>query len=266
MDISGKVAVVTGSSTGIGRATAVSLGAQGAKVVVNYASSADDAAETLSLVESAGGTGIVVQADVTDEAAVAAMFSEARSTFDAPVSVLVNNAGTSTFVPFHALDQLEDSIWESTYRTNVIAAYRCIRLCVEDMRSAGEGAIVNVASVAGVLSIGSSLAYAASKAALVNMTRGLARTLAPVVRVNAVAPGYVDSAWWERRGGMSPEQVDRQRAGAAAATPLQVATQPEEIAGLITWLVCGPGSGSVTGECVLIDGGLHLGQGGGVRR
>ena len=262
MDVAGKIAVVTGSSTGIGRATAVSLGGLGAKVVVNYASSADDAAETLSMVEAAGGSGIVVQADVTDEAAVAAMLDRARTELGGPISVLVNNAGTSRFVPFHQLDDLTDDIWDETYRTNVVSAYRCIRLCVPDMRSAGEGAVVNVASIAGVLSIGSSLAYAASKAALVNMTRGLARTLAPVVRVNAVAPGYVDSAWWERRGGMSPEQVDRQRAGAAAATPLQVATQPEEVAGLITWLVCGPGSSSVTGECVLIDAGMHLGQGG----
>jgi NAD(P)-dependent dehydrogenase (short-subunit alcohol dehydrogenase family) len=265
MDIAGKVAVVTGSSTGIGRATAVSLAGLGAKVVVNYASSADDAAETLSMVEAAGGSGIVVQADVTDEAAVVAMLARARDELGGPISILVNNAGTSRFVPFHQLDDLTDDIWDETYRTNVVSAYRCIRLCVPDMRSAGSGVVVNVASIAGVLSIGSSLAYAASKAALVNMTRGLARTLAPVVRVNAVAPGYVDSAWWERRGGMSPEQVDRQRAGAAAATPLQVATQPEEIAGLITWLVCGPGSASVTGECMLIDGGLHLGQGG-VRR
>jgi NAD(P)-dependent dehydrogenase (short-subunit alcohol dehydrogenase family) len=260
-DVAGKVALVTGSSTGIGRATAVTLAGLGAKVVVNYASSADDAAETLSLVEAAGGSGIVVQADVSDEDAVRSMLDRARNELG-PISVLVNNAGTSTFVPFNRLDDLTDDIWESTYRTNVIAAYRCIRLCAPDLQAAeGGGAVVNVASIAGVMSIGSSLAYAASKAALINMTRGLARTLAPSVRVNAVAPGYVDSAWWERRGGMSPEQVDRQRAGAAAATPLQVATQPEEVAGLITWLVCGPGSGSVTGECVLVDGGLHLGQG-----
>jgi 3-oxoacyl-[acyl-carrier protein] reductase len=260
MDVTGKVALVTGSSTGIGRATAVSLAGLGAKVVVNYASSHDDANETLALVRSAGAEGIVAQADVTDEAAVQSMLERTRSELG-PVEILVNNAGTSRFVAFAQLDDLTDDIWDETYRTNVVSAYRCIRLCVPDMRATGWGAIVNVASIAGVMSIGSSLAYAASKAAMINMTRGLARTLAPTIRVNAVAPGYVDSAWWERRGGMSPEQVDRQRQGAAAATPLQVATQPDEIAGAITWLVAGTGSTSVTGECVLIDAGLHLGQG-----
>ena len=258
MDIAGKVAVVTGSSTGIGRATAISLASLGAKVVVNYARSKEDAEETLAAVRDAGAEGISVQADVTDEAAVVAMLDEARRELG-PIDILVNNAGTSTFVPFHELDRLSDDIWEDTYRTNVISAYRCIRLCVPDMQATGSGCIVNVASIAGVMAIGSSLAYAASKAALINMTRGLARTLAPAIRVNAVAPGYVDSAWWERRGGMSPEQVDRQRKGAEASSPLHIATQPEHIASAITWLVAG--ADVVTGECIVADAGMHLGQG-----
>lgn len=260
MDIQGKVALVTGSSTGIGRATAQLLAARGAKIVVNYARSAEDAAETLSLVEAAGSEGIVVQADVTDEAAVDRMLAEASAQLG-PIQILVNNAGTSRFVPFSDLDGLADDIWEETYRTNVIAPFRCIRKCVPTMRDEGWGTVVNVASIAGVMSIGSSLAYAASKAALINMTRGLARTLAPTVRVNAVAPGYVDSPWWERRGGMSPEQVDRQREGARSSAPLQLATSPEQIADTITWLVAGPGAEVMTGECLLTDAGLHLSQG-----
>ena len=258
MDIKGKVALVTGSSTGIGRATALQLAEMGAKIVVNYASSKDDAEETLARVREAGVDAISVQADVTDEEAVQAMLDEARKHLG-PIDILVNNAGTSRFVRFDDLDNLTDDIWEETYRTNVISAYRCIRLCVPDMRASGWGTIVNVASIAGVMSVGSSLAYAASKAALINMTRGLARTLAPTIRVNAVAPGYVDSAWWERRGGMSPEQVDRQRAGAEAGSPLKIATQPEHIASAITWLVAG--ADVVTGECLLTDAGMHLGQG-----
>jgi 3-oxoacyl-[acyl-carrier protein] reductase len=260
MDIQGKVALVTGSSTGIGRATAVRLAELGAKVVVNYANSADDAAETLDAVRAAGAEGIVVQADVTDEGAVTAMLSRASAELG-PVQVLVNNAGTSRFVPFHDLDGLTDDIWEETYRTNVISAFRCIRLCVPAMREEGWGSIVNVASIAGVMSIGSSLAYAASKAALINATRGLARTLAPVIRVNAVAPGYVDSPWWERRGGMSGEQVERQREGARASSPLRLATQPEQIADTVAWLAVGAGAETITGECLLADAGMHLSQG-----
>ncbi len=258
MDISGKVAVVTGSSTGIGRATAWALAELGAKVVVNYASSAVEADETLAGVVERGSEGIVVQADVTDEGAVVAMLDRARAELG-PIEILVNNAGTSRFVPFHELDALTDDIWDETYRTNVVSSYRCIRLCVPDMRAQGWGSIVNVASIAGVMSIGSSLAYAASKAALINVTRGLARTLAPEIRVNAVAPGYVDSEWWERRGGMDAEQVERQRAAAAKSSPLQMATQPAQIAEAISWLVAK--ADMVTGECMLADAGLHLGQG-----
>lgn len=259
MDINGKVAIVTGSSTGIGRATAVQLAQLGAKVVVNYARSTDDAADTLKAVHGAGAEGIAVQADVTDEDAVTSMI-EGATTELGPVQILVNNAATSRFVAFADLEGLTDDIWEETYRTNVIAAYRCIRLCVPAMREAGWGAVVNVASLAGVMSIGSSLAYAASKAALINMTRGLARTLAPTVRVNAVAPGYVDSPWWERRGGMSPDDIDRQREGVRRSSPLQMATAPEQIADTICWLVAGAGAEAMTGECLLADAGAHLGQ------
>ena len=257
-DIRGKVALVTGSSTGIGRATAVSLAALGAKVVVNYAHSKDDAAATLKAVRDQGAQGISVRADVTDEPAVVAMVEQAREELG-PIQILVNNAGTTQFVAFDQLDKLTDDIWEKTYRTNVIAAYRCIRLCVPDMQANGWGSIVNVASIAGVLSIGSSLAYAASKAALLNMTTGLARTLAPTIRVNAVAPGYVDTAWWERRGGMSADAIDGLRAGVAASSPLQIATQPEHVASAITWLTAG--ADVVTGECILTDAGSHLSQG-----
>lgn len=260
MDIQGKVALVTGSSTGIGRATAQQLAARGAKVVVNYAHSGDDAAETLELVRAAGAEGMVVQADVTDEAAVDRMLELATAELG-PIQILVNNAGTSRFVPFHDLDGLGDDIWDETYRTNVVAPFRCIRKCVPAMREEGWGTIVNVASIAGVMSIGSSLAYAASKAALINLTRGLARTLAPTIRVNAVAPGYVDSPWWERRGGMTTDQVDRQREGARASSPLQIATSPDQIADTVVWLVAGAGAEVMTGECLLTDAGLHLSQG-----
>ena len=258
MEISGKVAVVTGSSTGIGRATAWALAERGAKVVVNYARSQGDAEETLAGVRERGGEGLIAQADVTDESAVKAMLSRARDELG-PVQILVNNAGYTRFVDFADLDGVTDEVWNETLATNLIAPFKCIRACVPEMRAAGWGSVVNVSSIAGVLSAGSSIAYAASKAALINMTRGLARTLAPEIRVNAVAPGYVDSAWWERRGGFSQEQVDRRREGARAGSPLKTVGTPEHIASAILWLI--EGADIVTGETILVDAGAHLGQG-----
>ena len=257
MDISGKVAIVTGSSTGNGRATSWVLAERGAKVLVNYARSAGDAEETLAGVRERGGEGIVVQADVTDEPAVLAMDARAREELG-PVQILVNNAGYTKFVNFADLDGLTDEVWQNTYWTNVVAPFKLIRACVPEMRAAGWGAVVNVASIAGVMSVGSSIAYAASKAGLINMTRGLARTLAPEIRVNAVAPGYVDSPWWERRGHLSPEQIERQREATRANTPLKIAGTPEHMASAIAWLI--EGADIVTGETIIVDAGSHLAQ------
>ena len=257
MDISGRVAIVTGSSTGIGRATAWALAERGAKVVVNYARSQGDAEETLAGVRERGAEGLLAQADVKDEAAVLAMVVRAREELG-PVQVLVNNAGFTRIVNFADLDGLTDEVWNETLATNLIAPFKCIRACVPDMRAAGGGAVVNVSSTAGVLSAGSSVAYAASKAGLINMTRGLARTLAPEIRVNCVAPGYVDSAWWERRGGMNQEEVDAQRERARGNSPLQIAGTPQHIASAILWLI--EGADIVTGETVIVDAGSHLGQ------
>lgn len=258
MDLRDKTAIVTGASTGIGRAAAWSLAERGARVVVNYAHNAGDAEETLAGVRERGASGIVVQADVTDEAAILAMVARAAAELGPP-QILVNNAGYTKFVEFSDLDGLTDDIWRDTYQTNVVAPFHCIRACVPAMRAAGWGSVVNISSIAGVMSMGSSLAYAASKAALINITRGLARTLAPEIRVNCIAPGYVDSAWWERRGGLSPEQVDRRREGARNASPLKIAGTPEHIASAILWLI--EGADIVTGETVLVDAGAHLAQG-----
>lgn len=258
MDIAGKVALVTGSSTGIGRATAYVLAERGCKVVVNYASSHADAEQTLAGVRQRGAEGLLAQADVTDEPAVLEMVARAQRELG-PVQILINNAGFTRVVSFDDLDGLTDEIWQKTLNTNVVAPFKAIRACVPGMKAAGWGTVVNVSSIAGVMSAGSSLAYAASKAALINITRGLARTLAPEIRVNAVAPGYVDSAWWERRAFYSPEQIDALRDGARQRSPLKIAGTPEHIAGAIVWLV--EGADIVTGETILVDAGSHLAQG-----
>jgi 3-oxoacyl-[acyl-carrier protein] reductase len=257
MDIAGKVALVTGSSTGIGRATAWALAERGAQVVVNYARSQADAEQTLAGVHERGANGIAVQCDVNDEPGVVAMVARARAELG-PVQILVNNAGFTRIVPFADLDGLTDEIWMETLTTNLVAPFKCIRAVVPDMRAAGWGTIVNVASVAGVIGGGSSIAYAASKAGLITMSRGLARTLAPTIRVNCVAPGYVDSPWWERRGLQTPDEVEQGRARAREGSPLKIAGTPEHIADAIRWLI--EGADIVTGETILVDAGAHLGQ------
>jgi 3-oxoacyl-[acyl-carrier protein] reductase len=257
MEIAGKVALVTGASTGIGRATALLLAERGAKVAVNYARSQADAEETVRLCRERGADACLAQADVTDDAAVAAMLANVRAELG-PIQILINNAGTTTIIPFSDLDALTDEVWQATLQTNLVAPFKMTRACVPDMRAAGWGCVVNVASIAGIQSTGSSIAYAASKAGLINMTRGLARTLAPEIRVNGIAPGYVDSPWWERRGGMSQEAIATQRERARQNAPLKIAGTPEHSANAIVWLV--EGADLVTGETIIVDAGMHLGQ------
>jgi 3-oxoacyl-[acyl-carrier protein] reductase len=227
-------------------------------VVVNYARSRADAEQTLAGVRERGARGIAVQCDVNDEPGVLAMVTRARAELG-PVQILVNSAGFTRIVPFADLAGLTDEIWRETLMTNVVAPFKCIRACVPTMRAAGWGSIVNVASVAGLMATGSSLAYAVSKAGLITMTRGLARTLAPTIRVNAVAPGYVDSPWWERQAQQTPEQIERARAAARDNTPLKVVGRPEHIASAILWLV--EGADIVTGETIAVDAGAMLAQG-----
>jgi 3-oxoacyl-[acyl-carrier protein] reductase len=258
MEIAGAVALVTGASTGIGRATAWMLAERGVKVAVNYARSQADAEETLAGVQARGGAGMLAQADVTDEAAISTLLARIQAELG-PVQILVNNAGFTRMVPFADLDALTDEVWQETLMTNLVSPFKITRACVPGMRAAGWGSVVNVASIAGLMSTGSSIAYAASKAGLINMTRGLARTLAPEIRVNAVAPGYVESPWWERRAFMTPEQAARYRDTAAERTPLKVAGQPEHIASAILWLI--DGGDIVTGETIVVDAGASLGQG-----
>jgi len=236
----GAVVIVTGSSSGIGRAVAERFAGEGARLIVNSSRSVD-AGETLaaSLPEA-----VYVQGDVSREEDAHRLVSTALERFGR-LDVVVNNAGTTRRVPFDDLDGADDELWARILAVNLMGPWYLSRAAVPALREA-KGSIVNVGSVAGIIAGGSSLPYAVSKAALHHLTRTLAQALAPDVRVNAVAPGLVDTPWtagWDTNDDI------------VARTPLGRAAAPEEIADVVVSLARTP---YATGQVVAVDGGLTL--------
>jgi len=248
-DLAGAVAVVTGGGTGIGAAVVRRLAARGVRCVINYAHSRDEAEALARDVE-----GIAVQADIAEDSACRALAKAALDAFGR-IDFLVNNAGTTKFANHEDLEALDAEDFVAIYRLNAIAPFQMIRACAPAMRESRFAAVVNVASVAGVFGNGSSVAYAASKGALVTMTKSLARVLAPAIRVNAVAPGYVGTGWFEKR--MGAEGLAKLDAFIAGQTPMRMAAKADDIAGPIVMLL-DPASRAITGETMLVDAGAHL--------
>lgn len=245
------VAIVTGGGTGIGASVVRLLAGRGVRCVINYAHSRDEA-EALAV--EVGNGSIAVRADIADDGECRALAEAARVAFGR-CDFLVNNAGRTKFADHEDLDALAGEDFLDIYRLNVIAAFQMIRAAAPLLRASEVGAVVNVASVAGVFGVGSSVAYAASKGALITMTKSLARVLAPAIRVNAVAPGYVGTGWFEKR--LGEQGFAKLNARIAGATPMAMAAGPDDIAGPIVMLL-DPASRVVTGECLLLDAGAHL--------
>jgi 3-oxoacyl-[acyl-carrier protein] reductase len=246
-------AIVTGAASGIGAATALALARRGVDVVVDYRQNRSGAEAVAAECRALGARACAVAADVADDAQCRALAAAALAEFGR-IDYLVNNAGVSKFVAHANLDGLDAVDFARIFAVNVTGAFQMARAVLPALRASGRGAIVNVASIAGSCGVGSSVAYAASKAALLNLTLTLARALAPEVRVNAVAPGFVDTPW--QLAGLGPERLARAVAAVSEGTPLRAVTRPADVADAVVWLL--EGARHVTGETVHVDAGLHL--------
>lgn len=257
-DFDGKVVVVTGASTGLGAAIAVGAAARGARaVVINYAKSAIEAEATAEAVRAAGAEPVVVQGDVSvDDDCRAIAENAARF---GRVDALANNAGITKFAPNHGdLDALSGEDFLQLTAVNVVGPFQMLRAARPLLEAADRASVLMVSSIAGVIGIGSSVAYAASKGALNTMTLSLARVLGPKIRVNALCPGFIDTPWHAK--GLPKQVVDRVRERIRAGTPLQAASTAEDIADAGLFFLS-DASRHITGETLIVDAGLHLSAG-----
>lgn len=245
MKLKNRVALITGAGTGMGRAIAELFAREGARVVVNYAHSREAAEEVVSGIQTAGGAAIAIGADVSKDAAVRGMMDRIKTEFGR-LDILVNNAGWSTRIPHDRLEDLTDEIWDRTLNTNLHGSFYCVRAAAPLLREQAGASIVNVASVAGFTGMGSSIVYAASKAGLLTMTKSLARALAPGIRVNAIAPGFVRTrfASWPDSAFEAGEKI----------TPLQKLAMVHDVATVALFLAAD--ACAITGETITLDGGL----------
>ncbi len=240
-----RVALVTGSSSGIGAAIARRLAAAGIRVVVNSARSVEAGEKLAAELPDA----VYVRANVADEADAARLVQTAVDTYGR-LDILVNCAGTTRFIDHDDLAAANPEVWRELYDVNVIGVWQTITAAVPHLRASGAGSIVNITSQAGVRPNGSSIPYAVSKAAVNHMTKLLAKTLGPDVRVNAVAPGMIDTPWFD-----GVEGIEASMAAVAERLPLGRVGRPEDIAGAVADLA---DSSYITGEVLLVDGGGHL--------
>jgi ketoreductase RED2 len=238
----GRVVLITGSSSGIGAATARAFASAGAAVLVNSARSVSEGEAVAAGLPDA----LYVQGDVTDPEVPARLVGAALERWGR-LDTLVNNAGTTALIPHHDLEAASVDVWRRIFELNVFGSWAMSVAALPALRAAGGSAIVNVASVAGVRPTGSSIPYAASKAALNHMTVLLAKVVGPEVRVNAVAPGLVDTPWtadWD-----VARDVVRQVA------PLRRSGSPDDVAAMILSLAQ---ADYVTGQVLVVDGGLSI--------
>lgn len=246
MEINNKVVLVTGGGTGIGRATSLMLAKRGATVIVNYSRSQSDAEETVRLINNQGGRAVAVQADVSQDKEVRIMVQTIVQQFGT-VDLLVNNASITRHIPMDNLEAATGEIWDELFDVNVKGMFYCARAVAPYMKKHKQGAIVNLGSIAGLTGLGSSLPYAVSKAAVHALTKSLARSLAPHIRVNCIVPGAVATRWWAGR----EEQMNR----LAPNLLLQRISTPEDIASMICATL---EQEAMTGQIITVDSGQTL--------
>ena len=249
-DLAGKTALITGGASGIGLATATQIARNGGTVAINFLSDDPRGPEAIARLKAEGLKAIAAPGNVGDPADAVRMVQAAVDALGR-LDMLANNAGTpatSRKIEPHELDLITEELWGTILQVNLLGVFRCAKAAAPALKAA-HGAIVNTASIAGLHTPGSSLAYGASKAGVVNMTMNLARGLAPEVRVNAVAPGAVDSTWMV-------EWTNEQRSQSIECAALKRRCTTDDIAEVIVFL--GFGAAMVTGQTIVVDGGLTL--------
>lgn len=247
MLLTDKTAVVTGGSRGIGRAIAVSLAAEGAKVAVIYAGNAAAAEETLSLIKEQGGEAVAMQCDVADDAAVSDMINAVKEQFGS-VDILVNNAGITRD---GLLMRMKEGDWQAVLDTNLTGAFHCTKAVTKLMMKQRSGAIINITSVVGQTGNAGQANYAAAKAGMIGFTKSVAKELASRgIRVNAVAPGCIDTD-------MTAVLSDAVKEDMLKSIPLGRVAQPEEVAKAVVFLASDNAS-YITGQVLNVDGGMVM--------
>jgi 3-oxoacyl-[acyl-carrier protein] reductase len=241
-----KVALVTGSATGIGRAVALRFAQEGLAVAVNYSRSEKEAQATFEEVQKLGAPAVLCKANVADDGAVKAMVDRCVKELGG-LDVLVNNAGMTRFIEHTNLDAVTAEVWDEILGVNLKGTFFCSRAALPHLQKRS-GSIVNITSVAGLQGQGSSIPYAASKAAVNCMTKSLARAFGPRVRVNAVAPGPVLTRWLA-------DHMDRV-AQSLSSTPMGRAANPDYISDAVYFLATG--TSLMTGQVVVVDGGRTM--------
>lgn len=254
MDLRGGVTIVTGSATGVGAAAVKLLASKGCNVVINYTKSEAEAKETQAACEALGAGTLLCQADVANDDDCKRIVAAAMDKWGR-IDGLINNAGTTQFVAHSNLDGLDKDDFLRIYSVNVVGPFQMTRAVAPHMKAAGRGSVVNVSSIAGVMGVGSSIAYTASKGALNTMTLSLARVLGPEIRVNTICPGFIQGRWL--RGGMGDDAYEAALAAQERTTPLRHAGTPEDMAEAAVWFL--EGAANVTGEILIVDAGAHLG-------
>ena len=244
-----KVALVTGAATGIGRSAVLALARAGYDVAVNYASSEKAARETAAEAGQLGAKTLVIRCDVADEAGVRSMFSKVKETFG-KLHVLINNAGTTASWKPKDLETLSLEEWDRVFAVNVRGLFQVTRAAVPMLKEA-KGCVINTASIVGLRPGPQPLPYAASKAAVVNLTKTLAWNLGPDIRVNAVAPGWMEGDWMKR---MLKDKYEDLMGKRAKATPLRRVVTADDVAETMMSLI--ESNRFVTGEVIVIDGGF----------
>jgi 3-oxoacyl-[acyl-carrier protein] reductase len=253
MELKDSVAIITGSSSGIGAAIARCFAAQGCHIVINYSRNDAGAKRVAADCEALGVRTLVMKANVAEDSDCRALVEGTLEKFG-KLNVLINNAGTTKFCDHRNLAGLDKQDFLDIYAVNTVGAYQMVRAAEPVLRQQEVAHVINMASIAGIAGVGSSIAYAASKGAMVTMTMSLARVLGPQIRVNAICPGFVQGEWLAE--GMGQEGYDRTLGGIRKIAPLADAVTPERIAETARGIVTG--MDWMTGETIIVDGGTHL--------